>query len=429
MIVQDAKTRRRVRRTAAGWLLAGCIGLAVVSVFFGLDTFAAGSAAWLAGVALWPDTGAWVRRQALAFIGIGLAGMGWAAFAGAELAWGMALSGNALLIAMLAAVSFLALIANPGGADSGHAPSGRRSIFTTGFGLHVFGAVVNLSALVIMANRMAVDGKLDSRQVRLLSRCYGAAGFWSPFFGSMAAALTFAPGAELGALIGVGVPLALLALVVTATEVSRESPDTFRGFPMHVRSLWLPALLAVMILVIHDLAPSVSILGIIALLAPTVTLAVLALRRARPLVTGGRHATDGLPLMRNELLLFLAAGFMAAGLTGVFDSFGGWVPFAHFGGPQATALLVVMVLLAVLGVHPVATIAAFGTLLVPIAPDPNLLAMTFLAAWAIGVVVGPWSGINLTLQGAYGVRPRDLLRWNAGYSALLLVAATVALNA
>lgn len=424
----DTPARRRLRRHAAGWLLLGCIVLAVISVFVpGVRATAAGAAAWLAGAALWPDTGVRIRQQASVLGAVGVAGLAWGAWFGAELPWHTAVSGNALLVAMLAAVSFLRLIATPGSGQP-RAPGGRRSIISTLLGLHLFGAVVNLSTVAIMANRMAPESGLDGRQVKLLTRGYGAAAFWSPFFAAMATALTYAPGAHLGALVSVGLPLAAIGLALTAMELGRNSPDTFRGYPMSPRSLWLPALLAAMILLVHYVAPAISILGIIALLGPTVTLCVLALRAATPVATFRAHVTGDLPLMRNELILFLAAGLMAAGLGAVFDTLGGWVPFARFGGPQAAALLTAMVFLSLLGVHPVASIAAFGTLLAPLSPDQDLLAMTFLAAWSIGTVLSPLSGLNLMLQGGYGVRPRAALRWNAGYCSTMLIIACVALN-
>jgi hypothetical protein len=419
---------RRLRRHAAGWCLLGCVLFAVAAVFIpGVGPGAAGAAAWMAGIALWPDSGTGVRRQALVLAAVGVAGLAWGGSSGVELPWQTMLSTNALLVAMLAAVSFFRLVAVPRGEVGATRSHGRRSVIGSLLGLHLFGAVVNLSSLAIMANRMAPEGRLDGRQVKLLTRGYAAASFWSPFFAAMATALTYAPGARIGALTSVGVPLAAIGLTLTTLELNRDSPETFRGYPMSLRSLWLPALLAGAILLVHELAPSISILGIIALLGPTMTLAVLWLRHPQPLLAFRGHVTGGLPLMRNELILFLAAGLMAAGLAAVMETLGGWVPFDHFGGPQAAAVVVITVLCSLLGIHPVVSIAAFGTLLAPLAPDQDLLAMAFLAGWSIGVVMSPLSGQNLMLQGAFGVRPAAMLRWNGLYGLIMLVVACLAL--
>jgi hypothetical protein len=54
--------------------------------------------------------------------------------------------------------------------------------------------------------------------------------------------------------------------------------------------------------------------------------------------------------------------------------------------------------------------------------------MTFLSAWAIGVVSSPFSGINLSMQGRYGQRGLDSLRWNGTYSLIMLALSITALN-
>jgi len=66
-------------------------------------------------------------------------------------------------------------------------------------------------------------------------------------------------------------------------------------------------------------------------------------------------------------------------------------------------------------VHPVITIAACGVWLAPLHPEPNLLAITLLMAWAIGVPANPLSGLHLMMQGRYGIDGYAFQRWNAGY--------------
>jgi hypothetical protein len=113
--------------------------------------------------------------------------------------------------------------------------------------------------------------------------------------------------------------------------------------------------------------------------------------------------------------LFLAAGVMAAGLKSVFMSFGAWLPFQQFGGLEAVATFLVLTTLAVVGVHPLIGIAAAGTVLAPTVADPNLLAMVFLASWALGAVINPISGLNLAFQARYGITGTTLMRWHRVY--------------
>lgn len=87
-----------------------------------------------------------------------------------------------------------------------------------------------------------------------------------------------------------------------------------------------------------------------------------------------------------------------------------------------------MVGIAALGVHPVITLATAGVWLAPLHPDPNLLAITLLMGWAIGVPANPLSGLHLILQGRYGIDGYAFLRWNTGYVLRCLGAAILLLH-
>lgn len=221
---------------------------------------------------------------------------------------------------------------------------------------------------------------------------------------------------------------AVIAAVAHTLFPQAPEREPFTGYPMHLSALALPGLLALAVLLLHQWKSDWHILGIVSLLAPSLSLLVLLSRHRQPLERLGRHIRVELPGMQNELCLFLAAGVMAAGLNAVAAGFGGWLPFDRFGGLEASQVLLFMVATSTLGVHPVINIAALGTLLAPLRPDGTLLAMTFLSAWGIGVASSPFSGINLSLQGRYAQRGLDSLRWNGIYAVVMLVLALVILN-
>jgi hypothetical protein len=415
------------RRASAGWLLLAAVIAAVGFTFVpGFSKLIAGMAAWGAGLLLWPDLPRQTRRQVSLLLLIGAVGIGWGMLRGAEPDWRMILAGNALLLAMLAAVSFLRLITRPETERDESLPSGQRAVWSTLLGVHLFGAVINLSSVFIMGDRIGRAGRLNRTQSLILIRGFTAAAFWSPFFAAMAAAMTYAPGASLPRIWLMGMPLAAIALLITA--LGCRGQREFTGYPMHPQALALPGLLALAVLLLHHWRADWPILGIICLLAPTLSLLSVTARQHQPARRLLGHIETSLPEMQNELCLFLAAGVMAAGLNAVFTSFGGWLPFDHFGGGEASLLLLFMLATSLLGVHPVINIAALGTLLAPIEPDATLLAMTFLAAWAIGVASSPFSGINLSMQGRYAQQPLDSLRWNGRYSLVMLLLTLVALN-
>ncbi len=414
----------QLSRSIAGLALAVAMGLTVLSTLAGaVPLLYAGLAAWLAGLLLWRSVPRRTRIQSLVLMAIGVAGLAVPATQGIAVDWRHAISGNAALLAMLAAVSFLRLITAPAG-DAETAPRGGQSLWRTLLGVHLFGAVVNLSTVFIMARRMARDERLSRRQYEVLVKGFSAAAFWSPFFAAMAAALTYAPGARLPVLVGYGGALAVMALVLVLLQARRGGTADFVGYPMNPAALWLPALLAVMILAAHAVWPTVSILGLIALLAPSVTALTLLVRRHSPGLALSRHIREGLPAMRAELVLFLSAGVTAAGLASLVNAYEPALPFAGFGAPQASLLLLVLVGAAVVGIHPVIGVAAAAAIVEPLAPDPDLLASVFLAAWGIGVAASPLSGLNLAMQGSYGLRAGEILRWNAPFALTMLMLAS-----
>ena len=414
----------------AGILLALMIAASVVP---GVSLLPAGLLGWAAALVLSYRLGRRQRIQSAWLIGLGAAGIAWGALHGTPFKLSQIFAGNQGLVSLLAAVSFLRLVTQPGGADPDlPVPRGRKALWRTLLGVHLFGAVINLSTVVILGDRMATRGRLGKRRALALTRGFAAAAFWSPFFSAMAAALTYAPGARLGIVVLAGLPMAVLALWLTAREIDPEDPTLgapFIGYPMRFSALWIPGLLVLIVLAVHALAPDWSILAIIALSAPLLTVLILVAQHGSeawpPLKN---HVAQGLASTVNELALFLAAGVLASGLISLTGSLGDWLPFEQFGAPQASLLLAVMVGAATLGVHPVITIASFGVWLAPLHPEPNLLAITLLMSWAIGVPANPLSGLHLMMQGRYGIDGYAFLHWNTAYVLKCLGAAIVLLH-
>lgn len=390
------------------------------SVTPGVPPLCAGLPGWTAALLLSYRLGRRQRLQSAWLIGLGAAGVAWGALHGVPLNLTQLLTGNQGLVSLLAAVSFLRLVTRPDPANRDEPPPrGRKALWRTLIGVHLFGAVINLSTVVILGDRMTTRGRLGKRRALALTRGFAAAAFWSPFFSAMAAALIYAPGARLDIVVLAGLPMAAVSLWLTAREIDPDNPALgapFLGYPMRFGALWIPGLLVAIVLSVHTLLPRWSILAIITLSAPLLTAAILLAREGRGAWPSLRdHVRQGLATTINELALFLAAGVLAAGLTSLTSQFGDWLPFARFGPSQASLLLVATVGVAALGVHPVITIAALGVWLAPLRPEPNLLAITFLMAWAIGVPANPLSGLHLMMQGRYGIDGYAFLRWNAGY--------------
>jgi hypothetical protein len=386
----------------------------------------AGIAAWLAGLILLPAIKRQARLQFIVMFSVGAAALFWAAASGRPTDWGLVLTSNQSLLAMLAAVSFLRLITLPaaesGGPGAETTPRGPSALTSTLIGVHLFGSVINLSALTIMGDRLSAHRPLTPTQAQVLSRGFSMAASWSPFFAAMGLTLTNAPGAQLSVLVLLGLPVAALALGYTAIELGRRPEAAgFEGYPMHFGALWVPASLALCVMLAHQWRPQVPILTLVALLSVTTTLVVLLLREWR---SGLRHFIAFVMIrlggMANELALFLAAGVLASGISAAVATSGLNLGGFQFGFPQAAGLLVIMIALSALGIHPVICISTAGGLLAPLHPDPNLLGMVFLMTWALGIALSPISGTNMTIQGRYGIDAHRFLRWHARFALFVL---------
>ncbi|ART83222.1 hypothetical protein CBP31_11845 [Oceanisphaera profunda] len=430
------------RRPLAGLLIL--LGMLLVSAnLMGLPiaVSGAGLAYWLAAALLWPGLSSRNRLQAGLLLLVGVSCLMVSIGLGGEFEWSRLLSSNVSILSMLVAVSFLSLVSRPANEQDKPLPQGRGALASTLAAIHVFGAVINLSSVFIIGDRLAQRVRLSREQSIVLVRGFSAAALWSPFFAAMGVALSVAPNAKLTQLWLVSIPLAGLALGLTYWQLARQ-PKTdaslaiesepssnhtypkapvadFVGYPLHLSALLLPSLLAISVLLLHKLLPDLSILAIITLLAPLFSLSLVLLKRGSPYSAIKQLVNGRLPQMGNELALFLAAGILAYGLESVLLSANWQLPFSHFGPLAASVTYVCTVLLALLGIHPIVCIALAASLWSPLNPDHTLLSLVFLSSWALGTATGPLSGINLAFQGRYGVDSFALMRWNLSYLGLM----------
>ena len=243
-------TSPRRRTLAAVLLFAMTVLAALAGTGHGPPVWIAGLAAWGAAVLLWPQLARAQKRQALLLAGAGAVAFGVALGRGGSPSLLGLLTQNTALLGMLAAVSFLRLLRTPEAGSAG-LPKGRGALWRTLGAVHVLGAVINLSAVFIMADRIGPDGKPRQDQAAVLVRAFLAAALWSPFFAATAVALTYAPGASPLGLAASGMALAVVLLWLAGRDTERSSGNRaadFIGYPMQASALKVPAVLAAMIL-------------------------------------------------------------------------------------------------------------------------------------------------------------------------------------
>lgn len=415
----------------SGYLILGMWLLNLLHLYLGLSPWPAAIAAWGASLLTWPWLVGAAKRQALALYGAALLLLIFSWWRGASLAAGDWLLPNINMLTMFAAVSTLNL-ATSGLLTGTTSWTGRKGLWSTMASLNLLGAVINLSVLFIIGDRLERNGTLERRQVMVLSRIFCAAAFWSPFFVAMAVALTYAPGLQLSHILPFGILAALLAMGLTAWQVERLGVADFAGYPLRLQTLGLPVTLALLVLLIKQIWPQLGILAVIALVAPL--LALIFMPKVGRKAALKRQVVERFPAIGGQLVLFLGAGLLAAGINSAlsvveFDMGHGLPLFNHFGWLEASLTLLFILLVAIVGVHPLITISAVAPLLWPLSQDPSLLGMCFLVGWGLATGTSPLSGSNLALASRYNLSAALILRWNLCYGLMMYAIASLLLGA
>ncbi|MCX7945723.1 MAG: hypothetical protein N2557_01965 [Hydrogenophilus sp.] len=411
-----------------GLLGGGIAGVALLATAGGMG---GGTLPWAGGIAwglapwLFRQLDVRQRRYVVGLIATG-GGLAIAAAAkGLAVAWERMLTQNTLLIAMLAAVTYLQLVVPEGSARrEPEKVQPWRRLAQTAAAIHWIGAVINLSMVVIAAEQLArqAGGRVPEVVARVAARAFLAAALWSPFFAAMAVALTYAPGASFGEVAGYGVGIALFLLLWGVMEVLWSTPpEVLRGipsYPFEGRQLWLPVLMAVVVAGVHAWHREWAMVAVVNVAAVGVPAVVLVVRAGATEAAARmvRHTVERLPAMRSEFLLFLAAGVLAVGLEGWAPFLAEWLPFESFSWGVAVATLTVMVLLAAAGVHVVVTMTVVSSGFAPLSPDPVALALVFLGAWAIGLALNPFAGVHLLFEGRFALSSVRLAVGNWRYA-------------
>ena len=416
----------------AGAVIAAMLALAIAGgAWPAVPSLAAAVLAWLALALLWSGIGRRQQIQVLMFIGAGLAAFAWGANQGAPLRFDSLLGQNQPILSMLASVTLLRLLNRPPRADEPELPRGPGAYLQSMLGVHAFGSVINISAVIIMADRLARALPLGFDQAQLFSRAFTAVAFYSPFIGGVALALSYTPGSSPVVMMLFGLPLAAAAIVLLywyAASGRAGDVQGFRGYPLHVQDLKVPLTLGVAVLCAATAMPGYSVLTLITMVTPAVVLAVLIKRRGirglRPALA--EYVRERAPQMGGELALFLGAGVLAAGVVAAAAGSGDWTLLPRLEAFHATLLVLVFIVTSLICIHPAVLMGITVALVETVEYDPTLLAMTFAMGWGLGCAVNPLSGVNIVLATRYGANNWRIARSNIAYSAALYpVAATL----
>ena len=325
---------------------------------------------------------------------------------------------NQYLLTLLIGVGFLRLIATPK-KEKSTLPKGKKSFIKTYLGVHLFGSVINLSSLILVADKMYKKAPLSSSQIILLTRAFASDAYWSPFFVAFAAAITYAPKLDTSIILLNGIVLAFFAFLITYFEVLRNKEfklDEFRGYPLSFESLYLPFVLSLLVLITNNFHPEIKVIVLISTYSILMTLVILPIKKGfkQTFSKLNTHIIDELPKMKTELSLFLVAGMFGISISSILIGLNLDLPFKIFDWQIASILLFIFIMLAFIGIHPIITIAIIGDFLGGV--NHTLLALTFLMAWSTTVSTSPFSGLNLTIVARYNFDAKEIFRLNIFYA-------------
>ena len=183
------------------------------------------------------------KRMILILLGLSFIAFSYSYYKGFDINFIKVFTVNQYLLTLLIGVGFLRLIASPKKDKLKKLPIGKQSFLKTYIGVHLFGSVINLSSLILVADKLYKKAPLSNAQIVLLTRAFASDAYWSPFFVAFAAAITYAPNLTTSIILMNGVFLAFIAFLITYFEVSKNKDfkvEEFRGYPLSLDSLYLP---------------------------------------------------------------------------------------------------------------------------------------------------------------------------------------------
>ena len=411
-----------------GWLLLLSLAISLYSeLLVPIPSYWAGVPIWIASFFFFPFLRGAQKKQIIILVICGLFGLLYGTMHHLDSRYFLkTLEANQNVVTMLIGVGFLRIFATHSVQTNESLPSGTRPLIKTLLGVHLFGAVLNMSSVIIVGDKLAMKKPLQPTQGIILLRGFAICAFWSPFFAAMGMTLTSAPGSHLSTLIIYGIPVSLAALALTAWEIKRTPlADTIEGYPMGIKSLWMPCLLAIIVISEHQIWPNASVLSLVALTSVTfIALWLITVKGKSGVVMAKRHIEVGVASSAGEVVLFAAAAMLASGVASILASLNVQLAPDHFGALAAFITLVILVGLAMTGMHPVTSVVLAGSVLAPSVTDPNLLGLTLLMGWSLGITFSPFSGVQLSIQSRYNLKAKTLLAHNWRYiSAMLVVCA------
>ncbi|MFL6560074.1 MAG: hypothetical protein ACJ8MO_28680 [Bacillus sp. (in: firmicutes)] len=288
--------------------------------------------------------------------------------------------------------------------------------------LFILGPILNLGSVRII-NEFLEELKLPSAMsAKSYLVGFSTAVMWSPYFASVSLVLHYlnVPFKEY---IIYGIGLSLIALLVgnilfaiwekrhpVTEELSAKVPLQKTHRNQLIKLVLFVVLLMGFCLFVETLThwSMIVIVCLVSIIAPLVfaLLSVDKKRFIKPLVDFRDHSV---PMMNNEIMLFMSAGMLAFAMNGT-NAANGVSQFLIGLSHQsfllfALAVMAIVLSITYIGIHQIAAVGALAMQLNPAELGmSNLgLALLLLLTWSISTALSPFSGLNLMVSRFAGV--------------------------
>tara|TARA_B100000315_G_scaffold259330_1_gene314941 strand:- start:640 stop:2007 length:1368 start_codon:yes stop_codon:yes gene_type:complete len=318
-------------------------------------------------------------------------------------------------------------------------PPGKRFLVLS-FGVHMLGAILNVAAVGLLSPifKIQSDPLLLRRLSLAVMHGFTSASAWSPFYIGMIVVLVAIPSLTWQDVALQGMALAPIMILggwlfdrlryrqkrsFSDATVSPAKPEVRIGKTV----LLLASLIALVFLVFKF--SGVNIAVALGMVCPPYALIWYITQGERQADKGQRFASlchrvvSGLPSLRNETLMFVAANVFGIGIASAIpaenlaDLFDLYVPIIDL---RIVSLAALFLGCGFIGLHPVVVVLTLGAILTPeiIGLRDWVLGMVFLGCWGLSTMVSPYSGTTLIMSRFTGI-PSHVIGWRwAPYSVL-----------
>ena len=280
---------------------------------------------------------------------------------------------------------------------------------------HFLGAVVTAGTFGIIAPLAPANSTEHDRHALAIACLRGVnlAVFWSPFFVGMAVVTHYLPELPVWQIALQGGLMAFAAYAILLLPGGAEGRRGLVRAIGYMMPLAPPVLiLAVLVIGISGLS-GLGALDTVFLTVPPLIFGYLLFQPRAARGQAMRGCWQSLTLIKDELLLVSVVGVLSLSLANApgadalvygFMSIGLWPPLA------AACMLVFILLLAMSGVHPMASASVILALLSQDGPLSQLtLAAIGLLGWGLGTIVSPGSITVLIASNLFDVLPGRLV--------------------